>query len=263
MSNLVASHLPCEDCGSSDALSRYEDNTFCFSCSTSRFVETRESMIFPDEYHFEVQKEFALPADFTYELPEKAKAWFYKYRVYEPMEYLGAGWSPQLNRVILPVMDTVDSENIRLIAYQARDLTGKSDQKYLTFKNPEYTGRPRFFWPEYSNDQTIVVEDILSAFRVGRVAGPTVSLLGTSLDDGLKLYLALNKRVIIWLDGDDPGLEAAQRLHAKLSLHTQVKIIYTAKDPKEYSDEEIKQILGVNDDKRSDSATSNEKTRSL
>jgi len=36
-SNLVESHLPCDDCGSSDALSKYSDgHTYCFSCQSFR-----------------------------------------------------------------------------------------------------------------------------------------------------------------------------------------------------------------------------------
>ena len=35
MSDIVESHLPCPDCGSSDALSKNSDgSTYCFSCST-------------------------------------------------------------------------------------------------------------------------------------------------------------------------------------------------------------------------------------
>lgn len=35
MANLVKAHLPCDNCGSSDALSQYDDgSTYCFSCST-------------------------------------------------------------------------------------------------------------------------------------------------------------------------------------------------------------------------------------
>lgn len=39
MSQLLQSHQPCSDCGSSDALARYDDHTYCFSCSEYRSVE--------------------------------------------------------------------------------------------------------------------------------------------------------------------------------------------------------------------------------
>lgn len=32
MSQMLEAHLPCEACGSSDALTKYEDHTYCFSC---------------------------------------------------------------------------------------------------------------------------------------------------------------------------------------------------------------------------------------
>ncbi len=34
---VVLTHQPCEDCGSSDALTVYDDHTFCFSCQTHKF----------------------------------------------------------------------------------------------------------------------------------------------------------------------------------------------------------------------------------
>lgn len=34
MSQIIEAHCPCEDCGSSDALTKYEDHTYCFSCET-------------------------------------------------------------------------------------------------------------------------------------------------------------------------------------------------------------------------------------
>ena len=39
MSNAQAlqTHLPCEDCGSSDALALYDDHTYCYSCETFKW----------------------------------------------------------------------------------------------------------------------------------------------------------------------------------------------------------------------------------
>jgi len=39
-------HQPCTDCGSSDALSVYAENTFCFSCRKSRkLMENTEAVV--------------------------------------------------------------------------------------------------------------------------------------------------------------------------------------------------------------------------
>jgi twinkle protein len=39
--NLINPHQPCPDCGSSDALSEYDDHTYCFSCTAYHGRETR------------------------------------------------------------------------------------------------------------------------------------------------------------------------------------------------------------------------------
>jgi len=40
-SEIVEAHLPCEDCGSSNALSLYPDHTYCFSCSEHTWTNKR------------------------------------------------------------------------------------------------------------------------------------------------------------------------------------------------------------------------------
>ena len=38
-------HLPCQDCGSSDALSDYDDHTYCFACDTRRSASEEEEAV--------------------------------------------------------------------------------------------------------------------------------------------------------------------------------------------------------------------------
>lgn len=45
MGELVTSHLPCEDCGSSDALAVYTNNTYCHSCKAWHPTDDREEHI--------------------------------------------------------------------------------------------------------------------------------------------------------------------------------------------------------------------------
>src|SRR5215467_15735352 len=52
-SELTEAHLPCEDCGSSDALSKYSDgHSFCFSCNTyhGNNVASNDNGIYTYEY---------------------------------------------------------------------------------------------------------------------------------------------------------------------------------------------------------------------
>lgn len=41
---IVETHLPCHDCGSSDALTKYTTNTYCFSCLKRRPIEGAETV---------------------------------------------------------------------------------------------------------------------------------------------------------------------------------------------------------------------------
>lgn len=45
MSTAIKTHQPCDDCGSSDALSYYEDHTYCFSCHTRNSNHQQERRI--------------------------------------------------------------------------------------------------------------------------------------------------------------------------------------------------------------------------
>lgn len=59
-SQIVKAHLPCEECGSSDALTEYEDHTFCYSCqSWKRLGET------PHTYKREVKVSELLKGDYA------------------------------------------------------------------------------------------------------------------------------------------------------------------------------------------------------
>jgi len=43
-SSVIKTHNPCEDCGSSDALTVYEDHTYCFSCQEHRWTGEQQTV---------------------------------------------------------------------------------------------------------------------------------------------------------------------------------------------------------------------------
>lgn len=63
--NALQIHQPCDDCGSSDALSVYEDHTFCFSCQTHRWTNHA-----PDVQRTEVRSDL-LPVGSYQDLPTR------------------------------------------------------------------------------------------------------------------------------------------------------------------------------------------------
>jgi len=43
-SSVIKTHEPCEDCGSSDALTVYDDHTYCFSCQTHKWTGEQQEV---------------------------------------------------------------------------------------------------------------------------------------------------------------------------------------------------------------------------
>ena len=91
----------------------------------------------------------------------------------------------------------------------------------------------------------VVTVDFLSAVRVGRIARKAVALLGTSANaEQLAAILKGVRRIAIWLDPDKAGRTAGHKLSRTLQLQGfSVQSIRTERDPKFYSNAEIRRIL--------------------
>lgn len=93
----------------------------------------------------------------------------------------------------------------------------------------------------------VVVEDALSAIRVGRIA-PAVAVLGTSIE-GREVQVIGKpgdrpRRVVVWLDGDKAGQQAKLKFKRRLELMgADVQLVVTPKDPKRYSNRQIQELL--------------------
>ncbi|RZI38064.1 hypothetical protein EGT07_36105, partial [Herbaspirillum sp. HC18] len=83
-----------------------------------------------------------------------------------------------------------------------------------------------------------------SAVRVGRIAKRCVALLGTSANEHQLAEVRGCKSIALWLDPDRPGRVAARKLERTLALQGfQTKRIRTERDPKFYSNAEIRRLL--------------------
>lgn len=184
--------------------------------------------------------EVRLPLDFTNEIYEKCPkgaVWLMKYGItpHEISKY-NIGYSPTYKRIIFPVY-----QNNELVYWQGRTVNEvtKDNPKWINIKQ---RGRKDiYFRATAGNAVTIVlVEDIISAIKVARHS-ECVALLGSYITDDLILSLALH-RVLIWLDEDKKN-EAVKYLMRMKSLGIAATLRVTSKDPKEYSTDEIKEIL--------------------
>ncbi len=204
-----------------------------------------------------------LPKDIELDVskwPKDSRVWPLKYGLTE--EEINAnhlGYSKFYGGVVLPAFDEKGALTTFSIRYSEEGIrateksTGRPPPKYRTYRDHGAQGIRRMFRARYSgiplpsNSKRIavLVEDMLSAIKVSRVADG-YALLGTSLDDKAVFTLAKKYDIIfIWLDNDNIQVKKTQsKLLKRLQLYNRnINIIYTDKDPKEYTTSEIRDIL--------------------
>jgi DNA primase len=203
------------------------------------------------------ERTVTLPRDYSLEIPTEEATWLYKAGLSaELAAYYGIGWSEYLGRIIVPTY-----EHGELVAYTARLRNGRPKyiEKSLDPTGCVFVAAPALLLPSYrdwahsSGPDAVLVEDNLSAIRVGRVAKHVVSLMGTSAN-ARQLAKALGNHrglrpdgmgnVAVWLDPDKPGREASRRVCDALRLHGYaVHEVISNRDPKLYANRTIKELL--------------------
>ena len=149
-------------------------------------------------------------------------------------------YSPYFERVIFPVYDRDD----KLIYWQGRKVVGDGP-KWL---NVKLMGREDIYfevdhqirYPKGKAVGVVIVEDIISAIIVGRTCS-SLALLGSYIPDSLILYLK-DRVVYIWLDKDKQG-DAVKHFMRLQSHGIKAKLRVTKRDPKHYSEDDIKSII--------------------
>ncbi len=244
---LLSMSKDCPSCGSNHKTKPYciyTNGTHCFSCGhtkttdrnfiVSTKIQSSDIVKLPD---FEDN-----PANFSTE----SLRWLYKYHVYEFLirEYrIMEAEGPSL---IFPVV----KDNV-LTMYQRRWITG--ERRIIT-------GGPKTHMYSHSakSDTVIIVEDMLSCIRVGELL-PTLCLFGTKLKyEEINNIINNYTNIILWLDGDKPGQEAAATIENQLKQEAKkhirkkafelrdqiiIKNILTKYDPKVYTKTELRRIL--------------------
>ena len=196
----------------------------------------------------------SLPEDYILDVPvNEGMIWLLKAGISMAVaRQYDIGWSDSLQRVVLPVYRKSAGQQPILEYVQCRSIDPRVKPKYL---NKYGTGVSSVVAVSQNiREQTgtagaggsiVVVEDILSMIRVGKIH-PAVSILGTTLTDGrIHRISELCSSVILWLDGDYAGRLGAKKAEQKLSLMgIPCSTLHTSKDPKFYSNREIREILG-------------------
>lgn len=166
-----------------------------------------------------------------------ARKIMYRSQIFEDLwTKFNIGYSDSLRRLVLPVYDSQGE----LIWYQLR-ATDKSSIKYM---QPS-AEKSVCFYAENKGECSsgvVIVEDILSAIKVSTVQS-VIALLGTKLNNYTLSKISNFSEAIIWLDGDNAGINGSYDIKKSISLLCEVRAVVTTLDPKKYNSQEIQEIL--------------------
>ena len=192
----------------------------------------------------------SLPKDtiFTHtEFSREARTWLFKGGLTPTIwKKYRIGYSPRLERVVLPIY----GDNNQLIWYQLRAIHKEQKPKYI---QPSADKSSIIYTAGVSGNckRTVIVEDIMSAIRVGEAGArlPTeqsfsaTSFLGTKISTAQATITSSYDRCTIWLDADKAGREGAKAIKRTLSMLCTVDQVRSDEDPKSYSNKFIQELL--------------------
>ena len=230
---------------SGDNLGVYSDgHSYCYSCGWGSAGSTANKL--RTMAHRAAKEIPALPEDITNKLGREAHAWLLKY--FEPRDFPRCLYSRSERKLYFMLEGGAfqyryfgdNKDHPKWVGY------GITDNLIHICSNNNLDRNA--LWPIHSstktNDRLVIVEDIISAMKVGHIT-PTLCLFGSniSLKRLATLKLLGYNEVIIWLDWDkkEYAIKAAQLAQ---SIGLQARVIHTKLDPKEYSYEQISNILG-------------------
>lgn len=225
-------HEACPSCGSRDNLGRYGDGSaWCFGC---HYYERADGKTDPRDRGTTKPKDFAQPPDDCgLEFSSECLNWLEKYGItFQELYERQVRWSPQRQQLVFLFDHDI---------WQARNfLTGAKRSKYFT------QGNVNDHLPVYScihnrsgsSTPVVLVEDCISAIKVARQCD-AMPLLGSNIShQKLARLKHFYDTAIFWLDADKYAEAQKLAQRAKL-LGLSTKVVFTERDPKEYSDEQI------------------------
>lgn len=245
--SLFLRHESCPKCRengedrSGNNLGIWTDHKFCFKCEYWEGSSAGYSVNNPDNKKKEKKTnvlDIDLPFDCSSDLPKRCLDWLKSYGITnDEIEVNSLLWSEVYQRLIFPVRD--NSGN--LLYYQGRSFN-EDGAKYSKYHTEGQANKIYHFLGNRNTHRVVVVEDLISAIKVGRHTY-CLPLWGSNInEDRIKGLSLLAESLWIWLDKDKAEYSLKTRLRS-LPYFEEVRCIITDKDPKFYNDEEIKEIL--------------------
>lgn len=245
----------CPDCArlgkdqSGDNLAVYSDgHSYCYSCGygvrgdvVSRFQNRNSGAATVDVREHRVY----LPEDCDVIYPTRAIEWVGQYEITK-RDLLNHNtlWSESTQRLVFPVFGDTG-----LLAYQGRYFGPPSPEGTRPYPKWHGQGNLKETYNVMGQDQNriILTEDVVSAIKLSKItmAMPLYGCkIGIDRFKGIKARIKAGTEVWWWLDPDKRSesiVETRRGMLCGLTVHT----IFSPKDPKEHSFEELKEILAT------------------
>ena len=232
-------HEACPQCGSKDNLGVWEDgHKWCFGCKyyekgtfDLKTIHVNIPEIAPNNKHF--------PDDAQHYIPYEPMKWLLNCGIgYSEARRWNIQWSPKQKLVCWEIGNS---------CWQGRVFDKESKKKYVS-SGKIHEVPTLLYGPRGTRDTVVLVEDYISSIRVSDHLC-CMPLFGCTI--GLETLQGLTKtfkKVIVWLDADK--LDNARKICLNANMvGLDCRVLFTPKDPKEYTNDEIEQFLGVFNDK--------------
>ena len=236
----MSNRLPCPYCNSQTGYQSFDDGQYCHKCHR----QTKEKQLKLKSETIKVSKKLQ---DYSLNIPKLGMNYLKKYRITDKsIKRFKIGWSEEFQRLVFPYYLDYDYKFSWM-----RDPTGLKYPKWLYNK-----GRKDMpYWFHHGDlyvhdncqhfNSLIITEDVISAIRCYE-GYDILALGGTNFEkESISEIILQYNRIILWLDGDKAGRTAAKKFCKKWSPWREVIDIRTKKDPKEFSTNEIKEILNA------------------
>jgi DNA primase len=145
-------------------------------------------------------------------------------------------------RIVIPI----HNQHGELVAYAGRAVDGSEPRYKLPagfHKSLELFNLHRVTGPG-----VVLVEGFFDCMKVHQAGFPTVALMGSSFSEAQQeLLVAKFERVVVMLDGDEPGRLATAECVRRLASRIWVRaaVVPEGKQPDQLSSEELRQILRI------------------
>lgn len=175
----------------------------------------------------------------TIELTKQQKEWFYGRNDIPDSVLVSSGvrYNPVRNSFVFPIRDYRGYE----IGVEDRVYDGTRSLKSIHYWSHDAERVHCCRLMVKPQEKIVVVEDMLSGLKCNQFA-PTIVALGTALNQKIEYIRRFTSNVVLYLDKD--AMSKAIGYKKKYSMFfDSFKVVYTRADPKDTSNEKLKELL--------------------